>query len=92
VILAGQFTDIGVSAQALKEAGMTKPKSVPTSPPESAEQAVLTTIKRDLAEVAIPVPALMFARSLRLGISFLRGMGVTAMLREIATARGRADG
>lgn len=90
VILAGQFTDIGVSAQALTEAGVMKPKSVPTSPPEAAGQAVIRAIQKDVAEIAIPGPALMFARISQLGTLFLKGTGATTMLKEVATIRGRA--
>jgi short-subunit dehydrogenase len=89
-ILAGQFTDTGLSAQALKDVGMTQPKSVPTSPPETAGQAVINAIKKDLAEVAIPGPAILFTRIPQLGTLFLKGTGVMAMLKEIATIRGRA--
>jgi short-subunit dehydrogenase len=89
VILAGAFTDTGLSAQALKDVGLTKPKSVPTSPPEAAGQAVISAIKRDLAEVAIPGPALLFARVPQLGALFLRRTGTAAMLKDIATIRGR---
>ncbi len=89
-ILAGQFTDIGVSAQALQQAGVRKPNSVPTSPPEAAGQAVIQALQKDLAEIAIPGPALLFTRISPLGSLFLQGTGVTAMLKEIATIRGRA--
>jgi short-subunit dehydrogenase len=89
VILAGQFTDIGVSAQALKEAGVRKPKSVPTSAPEAAGQAVIRALQKDLAEIAIPGPALVFTRIPQLGTLFLKGTGVAAMLKEVATIRGR---
>lgn len=90
VILAGQFTDIGVSAQALKETGVRKPKSVPTSPPETAGQAVIQALEKDLAEIAIPGPALLFTRIPPLGTLFLERTGVAAMLKEIATIRGQA--
>jgi len=90
VILAGQFTDIGVSAQALKETGVRKPKSVPTSPPETAGQAVIQALQKDLAEIAIPGPALLFTRIPPLGTLFLERTGVAAMLKEVATIRGRA--
>ena len=90
VILAGQFTDIGVSAQALKETGVRKPKSAPTSPPEAAGQAVIQALQKDLAEIAIPGPALLFTRIPPLGTLFLERTGVAAMLKEIATIRGRA--
>lgn len=91
VILAGQFTDIGVSAQALKETGVRKPKSVPTSPPEAAGQAVIRALQKDLAEIAIPAPALLFTKIPALGSLFLERTGVTAMLKEVATIRGRAN-
>ncbi len=90
VILAGQFTDIGVSAQALKETGVEQPKSVPTSPPETAGQAVIQALQKDLAEIAIPGPALLFTRIPALGTMFLERTGVAAMLKEIATIRGQA--
>ena len=80
-----EFTDAGLSAQALKDVGMTKPKSVPTSPPETAGQAVVNAIKKDLAEVAIPGPAILFTRIPQLGTFFLKGTGVMAMLKEVAT-------
>lgn len=89
-ILPGMFTDTGISAQALRDVGITKPKSAPTSPPEMAGQAVVNAIKKDLAEVAIPAPAIMFTRIPQLGTLFLKGTGVTAMLKEIATLRGRS--
>lgn len=88
-ILPGMFTDTGLSAQALKDVGMTKPESVPTSPPETAGQAVVNAIKNDHAEVAIPAPALLFTRIPRLGSLFLKGTGVRAMLKDIASIRGR---
>lgn len=90
VIMAGQFTDIGISAQALKETGVEQPKSVPTSPPEAAGQAVIQVLQKDLAEIAIPGPALLFARIPALGTMFLERTGVSAMLKEIATIRGQA--
>ncbi|MEJ2512515.1 MAG: SDR family oxidoreductase [Anaerolineales bacterium] len=89
-ILPGMFTDTGLSAQALKDVGMTKPKSVPTSPPETAGKAVINAIRNDLAEVAIPAPAIMFTRIAPLGTLFLKGTGVMAMLKKVATSRGRA--
>jgi short-subunit dehydrogenase len=89
VILAGQFTDIGVSARALEEAGVSKPKLVPTSAPEAAGQAVIQALRKDVAEIAVPKPALLFTRFPQLGTLFLNRTGVTAMLKEVATNRGR---
>jgi short-subunit dehydrogenase len=86
-IMAGQFTDTGLSAQGLKNAGVIKPNSVPTSPPETAGQAVISILRKDLPEIAIPAPAMMFTRIPALGTLFLRGTGVIGMLKQIAEAR-----
>jgi short-subunit dehydrogenase len=91
-IMAGQFTDTGLSAQGLKDAGVVKPNSVPTSPPETAGQAVVNALKKDLPEIAIPGPALMFTRIPALGALFLRGTGVIEMLKQIAEVRARKNG
>jgi short-subunit dehydrogenase len=89
-ILAGQFTDTGLSAQGLAEAGVIKPRSVPTSPPEAAGAAVIRAIKRDLPEIAIPGPALLFTRIPALGTLFFTTTGITSMVKQIAEARGRS--
>ncbi|MCI0398390.1 MAG: SDR family oxidoreductase [Chloroflexi bacterium] len=88
VVLAGQFTDTGLSAQALKETGVVKPKSVPTSPPEAAGQAVINALKKDIPEIGIPAPAILFARIPSLGTLFLNRTGVSGMIKAIAEARG----
>jgi short-subunit dehydrogenase len=89
-IMAGQFTDTGLSAQALKEAGVVKPNSVPTSPPEAAGQAVISALQKDLAEIGIPAPALLFTRIPALGTLFLKSTGVIDMIKQVAEVRGRA--
>lgn len=88
-IMAGQFTDTGLSAQGLKNAGVIKPNSVPTSPPEMAGQAVIRALKKDLSEIGIPAPALMFTRIPALGTLFLKGTGVIGMIKQIAEVRAR---
>jgi hypothetical protein len=88
VIMAGQFTDTGLSAQGLKEAGMVKPNPVPTSPPEAAGQAVVKAIQEDLAEIGIPAPALLFTRIPAMGTFFFKRTGITEMVKKMAEARG----
>ncbi|HEU0291101.1 MAG TPA: SDR family NAD(P)-dependent oxidoreductase [Anaerolineales bacterium] len=88
-IMAGQFTDTGLSAQGLKNTGVIKPNSVPTSPPEMAGQAVIRALKKDLSEIGIPAPALMFTRIPALGTLFLKGTGVIGMIKQIAEVRAR---
>lgn len=88
-ILAGAFTDTGLSAQALKDTGVVKPNSVPTSPPESAGQAVIQAIQKDLPEIGIPAPALLFTRIPALGTQFLKGTGTIGMIKQIAEVRGQ---
>ena len=90
VIMAGALTDTGLSAQALKDTGVVKPNSVPTSPPESAGQAVIQAIKKDLPEIGIPAPALLFTRNPALGTQFLKGTGILGMIKQIAEVRGQA--
>lgn len=90
VIMAGAFTDTGLSAQGLKETGVVKPNSVPTSPPESAGQAVIRAIQKDLPEIGIPAPALLFTRIPSLGTWFLKGTGILGMIKQIAEVRGQA--
>ena len=90
VIMAGAFTNTGLSAQGLKDTGVVKPNSVPTSPPESAGQAVIQAIQKDLAEIGIPAPALLFTRIPALGTQFLKGTGLLGMIKAIAEVRGQA--
>jgi short-subunit dehydrogenase len=89
-IMAGQFTDTGLSARALKEAGVVKPNSVPTSPPETSGQAVISALQKDLAEIGIPAPALLFTRIPALGTLFLKRTGVIDMIKQVAEVGGRA--
>jgi short-subunit dehydrogenase len=89
-IMAGAFTDTGLSAQGLKETGVVQPNSVPTSPPESAGQAVIRAIQKDLPEIGIPAPALLFTRIPSLGTWFLKGTGILGMIKQIAEVRGQA--
>jgi short-subunit dehydrogenase len=89
VIMAGAFADTGLSAQALKDTGVVKPSSVPTSPPESAGRAVIQAIKRDLAEIGIPAPAILFTRIPALGTQFLKSTGILGMIKQIAEVRGQ---
>ena len=86
-IMAGAFTNTGLSAQALKDTGVIQPKSVPTSPPEMAGQAVIHALQKDLPEIGIPAPALMFTRNPALGTLFLKRTGIIGMLKQIAEAR-----
>ena len=88
-IMAGAFTNTGLSAQALKDTGVIQPKSVPTSPPEMAGQAVISVLKKDLPEIGIPAPALMFTRNPALGTLFLKGTGIIGMIKQVAEARAR---
>jgi short-subunit dehydrogenase len=88
-IMAGAFTNTGISAQALKDTGVIQPKSVPTSPPETAGQAVIKTLRNDLPEIGVPAPALMFTRIPALGTLFLKGTGIIGMIKQVAEARGR---
>lgn len=66
-----------------------KPNSVPTSPPESAGQAVIQAIQKDLPEIGIPAPALLFTRIPALGTQFLKGTGTIGMIKQIAEVRGQ---
>ena len=91
-IMAGAFTNTGLSAQALKDTGVIQPKSVPTSPPEMAGQAVIRVLKKDLPELGIPAPALMFTRNPALGTLFLKGTGIVGMIKQIAEVRVRKKG
>lgn len=86
-ILAGQFREVGLVEQVLAQTGVAKPGSVPTSAPEAAGQAVVHAIRNDLPEVAVPAPALLFARLPSLGAQFLKRTRVTAMVRALAEAR-----
>lgn len=88
-IMAGAFTNTGLSAQGLKDAGVIQPKSVPTSPPEAAGQAVIRALRKDLAEIGIPAPALLFTRIPALGSVFLTRTGIIGMIKQVAEARGR---
>ena len=90
VIMAGAFTDTGLSAQALKDTGVVKPNSVPTSPPESAGQAVIQAIKKDLPEIGIPAPALLFTSIPALGTQFIKSTGLIEMIKKVAEVRGQA--
>jgi hypothetical protein len=49
----------------------------------------ISAIKNDLAEVGIPGPAILFTRFPQLGTLLLKGTGVTAMPKDIATIRRR---
>ena len=89
VIMAGAFTETGLSAKGLKDSGVVKPNSVPTSPPESAGQAVIQALQKDLAEIEIPSPALLFTRIPALGTQFLKGTGILDMIKQIAEVRGQ---
>ena len=89
-ILAGAFTNTGLSAQVLKDTGVVKPNSVPTSPPESAGQAVIHAIQKDVAEIGIPALALLFTRIPALGMQFLKGTKTVDMIKQVAEVRGKA--
>lgn len=90
--MAGAFTNTGLSAQSLKDTGVIQPKSVPTSPPEMAGQAVIRILQKDMPELGIPAPALMFTRNPALGTLFLMGTGIVGMIKQIAEVRVRKKG
>jgi hypothetical protein len=90
--MAGAFMNTGLSAQVLKDTGVIQPKSVPTSPPEMAGQAVISVLKKDLPEIGIPAPALMFTRNPALGTLFLKGTGIIGMIKQIAEVRVQKNG
>jgi hypothetical protein len=73
-----------MAERALRQAGIAKPNSVPTSRPKEAGLAVIHAIQKDAAAIAIPAPAILFARVPWLGTLFLKQTGVTSMLQSLA--------